>query len=101
MQLGLLPSVIISAIESVLDWFEILEARNREEKELERTARTGISLRPEFFLTLCSGLFVHRCWSVNSPDPMDRNPERRVDSIPCLLASFPRQQFNILPLHGA
>jgi hypothetical protein len=71
MMLGLLPSAVISAVESVLDWFEILEARNREEKELERTARTGNSLRREYFMTLCSGLLVRHRQSVNFPgDPM-------------------------------
>jgi hypothetical protein len=98
MLLGLLPSAVISAVESLLDWFEILEARNQEEKELERTARTGNSLRREYFVTLCSGLLVRRRRSVNFPgDPMVRTPERRVDSVSCLFASFPRQQFDILP----
>jgi hypothetical protein len=43
MELGLLPSAVIGCIDTVLDYFELLEATNPQEKELVKTARTGIS----------------------------------------------------------
>jgi len=44
MELGLLPSAVIASVEAILDYFELLEARNQAEKELARTAKTGTFL---------------------------------------------------------
>jgi len=69
MELGLLPSAIIAFVESALDYFDLLEAKTLAEKELERTARTGISSLNLIGLT-CSRVPFHHCRIVYHPGAM-------------------------------